>query len=142
MVYIPVREQLVYTSRDCPSEQVANVEALVQFEDVFWRNSVTSGKMTLEELRRNIQTNYIQEDPQGVATLFANGKCIAWNNLRGIPGARNNHEDENPGSVYLVHLLGSKVDFNFVDRLPPAPNSSDFEPRYFRELLDRLFDGI
>ena len=114
--YTSVREQSY--ELEIPEAQKANLQGLITKEAEI--RTVLLGELKKDaEVTKRIAGFYEREDDKAVYVFMCDGHAIAVNNFSAMAGMKR-ELDKRPGGVYLVHKLGSQVDFNLVERLRKA----------------------
>ena len=105
--YAPVRDYSLY-GISIPSKQEANLGALLVFEE---------NELKMFADRYRLLFFYGKEFDKSLYCLFANGEKLGFNNQRAMRGMIERARQENPLADFLVHRMGSPLDFNLVERL-------------------------
>lgn len=106
--YISARESL---SVPIPPSQQKNVIALFRHE----KQALMSRQVN--DPRQRLLNFYVHEEDRAVYVVFQGGEFQGFNNRRAMARFISICRKNSPGEAILVHRMGSKVDFDLVNRL-------------------------
>jgi len=118
-----VEEQL--SDLTVPPDQARNVRGLIDYEAQYLE--MPRGW----ERRAACLDCYASEVDKSAHLLFCDGEFVAVNNKRSMGGVLERWRKECPDGTYLIHAMGSALDFGLIERIeePAREHPENWVPR-------------